>query len=456
MAVAWNLVREAARQRAALFFLVLFAASGFLLPRLLTSDGTARGELHLSVVYGLGVPCFLTVAAAIALAAGGLAREVETRTAHLLVSKPLSSGKLVAGKLLGVVLVSSGLLGIALVLFAANVHLLRAGSVGRAGAEDLSVARVGVAPVVSVDEAALEGRIERRFREEEGRVPRASIEAALRRAAVMLDVAPGASVEIVFRGLDGVSPGNSLILLYRLVASPPSGSPQVPSIWRAGGAAARREETAPGVPHALAIPGAAVTAGGELRVEIENPSPPDLGTHLLVDPRDLEVLTDYGGFWPNVLRAALVILGQVIAAASIALAASAVFTLPTAHLVGFFVYLTGLASGFLRRMLASKDSLSGAGHRHGPALEHGSEPSFVEQAGEAFAAAGRFVLDFVLDLLPDFAGRDPLGTLAASRAVTIAECLDGLTWMVVVQGGAALAVAVLLFRRREIALGGIE
>jgi hypothetical protein len=209
-------------------------------------------------------------------------------------------------------------------------------------------------------------------------------------------------------------------------ASPEAGAARAPFIVR--------EEKKWGVVHEFAIPAGHVSPEGELRIEAWNEEPGASGVKLFLDPERAEVLAICGRFWPNVCRSFGLLLAQLGLVASVAAAAGALFSFPTANLVGFFVYGSGLAAGFLRETRA-------------PAARGEAGASLAVRLEEAVRALGRAALE----VLPDFAAHDPLDRLAAGRAVGVADLAAGAGWMLCVQGGILFLLAIWSLSRRELA-----
>jgi hypothetical protein len=191
-----------------------------------------------------------------------------------------------------------------------------------------------------------------------------------------------------------------------------------------------------GVPHEFSFPRGFLSPRGDLRVRLENSEAPDSNVTLFVDLKKVEILLVHGRFWPNVARAFLLMLSALILLSSIALAAGAIFTFPTANLLGLFVYFSGLGAGFLRQTLGGR-------------LAREPEGSIETWLERGVAWVGRAVLD----VLPDFTSLDPLGRLAHGRSITLGELAGGAGWMVCVQAGVIVLIGVACFSRRELAGG---
>jgi ABC-type transport system involved in multi-copper enzyme maturation permease subunit len=455
LAVAANLARETVRQRASCCFFLLLAAAAFTLPRLAAGGATLRNKLQLAVEYGMGFPVLLIAIATVLLAAGSLSRELSSRRIQTLATKPISRWQIVLGKLLGILTLDAFLLLTVAGIFAGNAILLESeggisGEERELARERFFTSRASVGPIPPpIDPKALEDFVKARALDPPltaGGKSREELAAEARRALRVLRIEPGGMVELVFEGVGGEKdrPSDDLLVRYQLQVSPPGGTSQVDSLWEVAGTAlsAVRERTSPGAPHELKLPGSSLraggsaggSAGGALRLRVRNPAAADANLTLLLDPARVEVLAVYGRFWPNVFRGLLIVLAELFLLASLALFASALFTFPTASLLGFFVYLTGLASGFLRDAFAGVAS--------GPPRE-----SFTEWIGQALSVLG----SLLIKVLPDFASLDPLSRLAEGRAVTAGELLREGLFIVLVEAGALNLAAAWFFSRRELA-----
>jgi hypothetical protein len=446
LAVASSFVLEVARRRSSIACVLAVGALAVVLPGLPGGVGDLRSRLQRDASYGLGFPLILIALATISLAAGAIALDADRRRLDLVATKPAGRWQIVLGKLLGVLAVDAALLAAVLLGFAFRVEVIDRGR--GASAEDVAAARdrfftprrKSPSEPPPVDPAALARLVkEIEESEEDGGRPgptRREIEARARRALSRLRVEPGKSAALRFQGLESEEdPGGRIFIRAVIHTSPPGLVPRFEVRWLQPdppGAPVASSSGATGVPHETRVP-AALAAGGSLRLLLENPAGANQSAVLIAEPSAIEALYPSGRFWPNVLRAFAAAFASLFFLASVCILGSALFTFPTASLLGLFFYITGLGSSFFLDTFA--DALAG------PAGD-----STLEVIEKALARFGKLVLR----LLPDWAAIDPVERLAGGLAVPPDELAARAGWTVFVQGGIALAAAAFFFSRREL------
>lgn len=192
------------------------------------------------------------------------------------------------------------------------------------------------------------------------------------------------------------------------------------------------------VPHEVLLPGGVLPPSGEFSVAIRNPAGPEDGRTLIVSPREVEILLPYGRFWPGALRSFALLLGQLALLAAMTILAGSIFTMPTACVLGLFLYVTGIASGFLRETFA---------------LEVLTAPrTFFERLAAPISRIGTRLLE----LLPDVGGLQVIDRLTHGRALPAGQWIEQMAWVLIVGVGIPLVVASLVLTRRELAGGPPE
>ncbi|MBI4601718.1 MAG: hypothetical protein HY721_07140 [Planctomycetes bacterium] len=445
LAVQGAFLRQVLRARAPAAFAALVVLAAVLLPRLAEGDASELVRLQVAVAYGAGLPVFLAAVATAVLAAGAVAREVESRRIHLVATKPAPAWQVVLGKA-GAIAVLDALL-LAAVLAALAASLLLAGPRGGGGVapgdaerarERFFAARASARPVLaSLDEDAVRRVAERRAEEEPrwGERSEAERHAWARRVLRSTYLRPGESAELRFQGLPAPrSTGETLVVRFGVYSARAHDAPRVRVRWEARGAetAAATLQVLHGVPQEASLPAACIEAGGTLRLALSNAEEPDSGLTVVLDPEEVELLVPAGGFWPNALRAFAILFLQLLLVAGLGLLASCLFTFPTAALAALFLYGTSLAAGYLRETFALR---AAAGRPE-------SLADWIEAASAAFGSA-------VFRLLPDVASFDPIARLEGGRAVTLAELgLEG--GALALKAAAALAIGAFALSRREL------
>jgi len=434
LAVSSNLLRELVRRASSYVFLLLVVVCAAVVPHVASGESSLLMRLQLHVSYGIGLPVILIGIATVVLSAAALSREVETRRTQLLVTKPIASWQILAGKLLGLLVVVGALLCSVLCVFAVNVSLAGRGK----GTNARELERVHLAfftvresfPVLRPHDdgpAGADGP------EEKGDHPH---------PVNWLRARPGESLTLPFRVIPRSSGQNEFLrVIYRIYSSDPLGAPRLAVTWRANPRSedsARVEQKAlHGTPQEFYLPVSILSPDGTLSLDLHNSMAADSGAVLLLNPTRVEVLSVCGRFWPNVLRVFLLIFGQLLLLSSLCLLGSAVFAFPTVTFLGLFLYTTALTSGFLQETF---DLYTGVGHGSFHAR------NTLELIAESMATLG----SQVLGVLPDFTRLDPLGRLWSGRVLSSGELLHVLAWAVGVKSLVAIWAAAWLFRRREL------
>jgi hypothetical protein len=446
LAVARSFLLEVGRRRSSILFLAFVGALAVVLPGLAGGVGDLRSRLQRDASYGVGFPLLLISLATISLAAGAIALDADRRRLDLVVTKPAGRWQIIAGKLLGVLAVDAALLAAVLIGFAIRVEVIESGR-GASAAEAeaarerfFTPRRKARAAAPPVDPAALE-RLVKEIKESgeaiaEGAPGDPEVEDRARRALSRIRVESGKTMEIRFPGVErGADPDARIFIRAVIHTSPPRVAPRFECRWLSPdppGELIASSSAATGVPYEVAVP-ASLADAGSLRIALENPSGANHSAAMIADPRAIEALYPSGRFWPNVLRALAAAFASLFFLASVCLLGSALFTFPTASLLGLFFYITGLGSSFFLDTFTD-------------ALTRPPGDSTLEAVERALAEFGKLVLR----LLPDWAAIDPAERIVGGLAVPPAELAARAGWTVVVQGGIALAVAAFFFRRREL------
>jgi hypothetical protein len=410
-AVAGNVVREVARSAGFRLYAAALLIIAAVAPHLGAGERLIE-RLQLAVSYGLGIPVFLIGAATLAVATGSLAREVERRHIHLLVSKPVRRAHILLGKLAGALCLALALLLLVVAVFQANLRLLAAGDFppeARLEAEErFFTPRRPASAEPPAGDPALAGR---------------------------LVVRPQEEVRVHFGGMPERSNG-SLLLRYELRASSPAAPAFVKTLWTARGGSGEEHRvevpTNHGLPQSFLLP-ASLGAGGSLSIALLNDEPEEAGISLIVPPGSIELLYPHGGLTGSLVRAVIVIAAQLTFLAAVGVFGAALFSLPTASLLAFSVYLIALGSGVFQ------ESLGELLETHSGGLAAG--------LGRALARASRLALE----LMPDFSTDNAFDRLIEGRALSWAETMKSASWTFGAQAGATWLLAALLWRRRELA-----
>ena len=108
IAIAKQTFRNCVRSKVVVILIILNTLAVILLPLMTQGDGTAVGQLRISLSYSLRAVTFLVSLAAIWVGCSGLSREIETYNMHLVLTKPAPRWLVWLGKWLGVFVMSAG------------------------------------------------------------------------------------------------------------------------------------------------------------------------------------------------------------------------------------------------------------------------------------------------------------------------------------------------------------
>ncbi len=471
-AVAANVLREVTRKRGFRFFLITLLAIAFFFPRWTSSDDLL-GRLQIAVSYGLGFPSILIGIATLVFATGSLSRDIEQRAIHMVATKPVSRWKILLGKLLGVVLLDAGLLLAVLVVLMINVWTFSSEDYQprhREIANDRFFSpRKGAFPAPRpVSEEAVQSLALQLTKEHEEK----SEEETIERVRSMLQcrhVPPQKETVLSFHHLPRSDrPGEKLQLRFKLFFLAHGSELECMTRWTfisRGQSIEKEMRVLNSSMHLIEVDAGIVGDDGELSVVLRNEQPEhdggagrdvlhaqheheehdehdeyhreseEHGITLIARPESVELLYVVTSFWANLGRALILLLGHFIFIATLGVFGSALFSLPTANLLGFAVCSTGLVSGFLKESL---DALE---------FKAGSE-AFAEQVGVTTVICFKFLLL----LMPDFSAEDPIGSLVEGRAIPLPGLFSDMGWIVLVRCGVVFFLAAWYWSRRE--LGG--
>jgi hypothetical protein len=143
--------------------------------------------------------------------------------------------------------------------------------------------------------------------------------------------------------------------------------------------------------------------------------------------KDVSVLYRAGGFEGNFLRAILLMFQQLVFVAALGVMAASWVSFPVACLICFVILPFGLARSFLARAVDQAEDL------------------------DALMVFGDAILTGMKILLPDLEKTSPSEPLSAGRLIPWSVVGKTAVWTVLVRTGAAVLLAWLIFRRRELA-----
>lgn len=442
LAISLIAVRNAIRSRVFLVLLLFMGAAVVGLPLTIKGDGTLEGQVRIVLGYSLSVIHIMLSIATLWAGCAAISTEIRERQIHLLATKPVHRWQIWAGKWLGLLWINAALLLIAGVgTYALTLLTLRPEGLDEAGRQklqqELLVARAPVAAEPDNIGEELQARLLRI--QQSGELPSNAsaddVERALRRGLLLRthSVPPGGQRSWTYAV---EHPGQLPLLLRYKLSSSQIGPVAVPGEWTISSPGFKEPLTStvtnvPGRVYTLGIP---VTADRpvEIRVTYRNLSPDD--TTVVFDPDDgITLLADRGGFGPNLLRALLIMFGQLALLAAIGVSAGTLFSLPVAVLCSVYLLVLLYAGPYLETVVVRDTSVPGAD---------------IGTAEEVL----RVPLVVMYHATAPLRVEDPLSNLSQGLLVSWSQVGRVLLVQFVLYSCAIGAVASAVFQRKELAL----
>lgn len=466
-AVAATVIREAVRQKAFAGFIVLLLVVLPLIPLWIDPATPLRYQLQVFIGRSLGITYAVAACMTLVLACATVAFEIRDRQILQLMTKPLARSRYLLGKWSGIVLLDGVLLavcGLSILLFIQYLKTRPAADAFDAQAvrDEVLVARVGIEPqydllprarLLEMIDQAIENDPMLRDEIAQGERDEYEVRRELfadyqkENLAGQRSIAPGDERIYRFPGLAAAKRiGSNLTLRYKFYAGESDPHVQYPVIFRfpVDGTWTDRRFV-PAQSMVLAIPADLVGDDGALEIGIANAAfnraaaPGATAVFpgeqtIFFDPEGLELLYPVSGFESNFLRGMLVTLFKLSFLAMLGVAMASFLSFPVACLVGFAVFLAAEAGPFLAQSIGTYRI-----------YEDDGSVDWVKQGIRSIAVGTEWVLRA-------FGQTRPNPALVEGRVVTWGEvfrsfAVIGLGW-----SAAVLLVAMLVFRRKELAV----
>jgi len=367
-AVARNTIAQAVRMKIAVVVIVLLIIILPLLSMIVVGDGTLVGKLQTFVSYGLSLTALMLSLLSMTVACFALTSELKGKQIFLVVTKPVSRGQILFGKLLGVILLDAVLLTI----FAGIIYGLTISMPAFTNAEKIETAKAGREFYIarkslteSVDNEKFRKTAEQNYDKLEamGQIPdgmskmKALAELVGREKLKARSIGPGSRKTWTFTGIDMSKVGESIFVRYkhRLPSNQPD--EKVYGAWAVGDW--RQFQLGPGKQETpiyqvarkdairtvteFEVPSDAITPEGFLGLVFENP----FINQATVIPEDVEVLIRAGSFTANFVRVVLMIFCRLVFLAVLGISVSTWVSFPVAMFVCISVFLIGMVNGFI-------------------------------------------------------------------------------------------------------------
>lgn len=414
-----------------------------------TGDYTLKGRLQTFVSYGLSLMSLLLCLLAIIVSIYTVTSEIEQRQIYTVITKPIRRFQFLIGKLLGVILLNTGLL----ILFSAAIYTIavytprftRATDAELIEAEnEFFTARNALAPPeVDVSREVFEavqklkatGDIEQIYA---GMSPK-EIDAQLTNLRKLAKRSADVGHELIweFENVRPRDPNGSLFVRFKYQVSVTPPDSQVYSRWLVGDYRQYKYGMQGGVPmypvqrkdpvrefREFEVPAKVAAEDGYLAVLFFN-DPLNITSVIFPLEDGLEVLYKADTFTANFIRAVLLILFRLIFLACLGTLASTFLSFPVAVLLCLALFFTASVSGFV---IESFDYLS-----------------------ESLTAVYSYSLKWLIRLLPQFDKFNPSKFLVTARLLSWSLVARVLIFMVFIKALLLLVFALIIFSFREIA-----
>ncbi|MBN1818432.1 MAG: ABC transporter permease [Sedimentisphaerales bacterium] len=448
--IAQNTLSQAIRMRVAVIVIVLLLILLPLMSITATGDQSALGKVQTFVSYSMSLTSLLLCVLTIVVSVYTVTNDLRRKHIYLVVSKPVRRFEIVAGKMLGVVVLD----GLLLALFGVIIYSLALFMPRLSRAEGAELEKVNrefftsrTRLETSLDTEQIEQQARRRYEQlkEEKRLPddmtRQEVMAVLQNEALSAakSIPLGYVRKWEFENVRVGDPNDMIFIRYKLRGLPTPIDDQVYSNWRIGDfrsvdASGRLQmKTRPYYISRtdpvrtfveFSVPGDVVAEDGYVSVEFQN-NPAFSMVTVVVE--DVQLLYRSSTFTANFIRAELLIFSRLIFLAAIGVSASTWLSFPVAVLVCMAAFLTGTVNGFIVE-------------------------SF-DFANAAFTILYQLILrPILLWILPKFdEGYNPTRFIIEGR--TLGWLFLGKVYLftIFVKGGVLFLLGVLIFNNRELA-----
>jgi hypothetical protein len=444
-AIAVNTIKQALRLKIAVVFIILLLVLLPVMGTAMTGDGTLKGRLQVFVSYGMSLTRFLLCLLTMIVSIYSLTSDIKQKQIYTVLTKPVRRFQFLAGKLLGVIILSSVLL----VVFSAIIYSItllvpkfsKASEAELAQAEnEFYTARESLFQTyfdVSKDVNETYSELERTEQLPTGMSRQAIIDnLTMKKRLEKRAAAVGEEVVWEFNNVKPLDPNQTLFVKFKYDVSVNPPDLQIYSRWVVGDIRQFKYSAVQTpvysfdrkdlirTPHEVQVPADAVAADGYLAVAFLNVP---LNSTVVIFPFEdgLSVLYKEGTFTGNFVKAVLLILFQLIFLACLGLLTASFLSFPVAMLFCLMIFFTGIISGFI---LESFTFLS-----------------------ENISNVYTYTLKPLVELLPRFDKYNPQEALVSARAIRLSALGKAACGMVCVRGVLALIPALLIFSYREIA-----
>ncbi len=445
LAIARNTIAQGLRMKVPLILIAFLLIVIPVLPLLLKSDGTAKGQAQLILTYSLNTASFLLCLLAVFLSVSTLRSDFKGKQIYIVDTTRAGRWEVLVGKWLGVVLLIAVLLaamGTAVYVMVKTVVRPADNLEARVLNQEVFTARARIKPE-RLDTKTLARQYLKRFKEE-GRIPADVTEKmALMQLQVFAQRYHNTVLALFprkweFRGLPLPESGDEVITVrYKLSAAskPPDGT--VRCLWRFKSPESDKEfkvktKQQSGSLNEFKVPSAAVGNDGALDVIFfcyEN-------TSVVFDKeKGLEILYSAGSFEANFLKCLGFMLLKIGFLSAAGLAAGTFLTFPVASLATLFVFFMALVSGAAVGVVGLEQPEYGV--------------SSDEESG--LSSMFKWLWRTVFFIIPDFSRHSGINRVTLGETISAWSLAGSALFVAALRGGILMCLGGLILSRRELA-----
>lgn len=457
IAIAKTVIKEIIRMRVLMLFIGLFLLgfTWFFGMWLGVGSGRPDEKVQTFISYSVSGIVVLLSFTTMFLTVSTVTRDIKRCEIFTIATKPVSRFGYLAGKFLGITVFNFIVLLIAFGLVYFTANRIADKEVAKLSGEEQAYfrdridslvlsSRQNISPELPSFDQQVKAEVERMLEDQISRYPELKKEPALieemRQTLTaeaegnirkgFLTVAVGEYKIFEFSNIK-VLPGQEFVYLrYNMEVSMNTQDLKAYGLWLIGpedpsisktGSMLQTHDTIR-TPHEHKIPANLVSPEGKLFIAYRNPYDNMYSSILFSEKNGLEILYTASTYFTNFGRAFILIMFRLIFLAIVSLSFGALLSFPVAVLAVMVVFIIGVCSGFIFDAVDSNmGNVSGS------------------------------VLQTIMLLFPQLAKYDPSYMLEKGRHIDSLLVADCLLKMVMLNGGIAGVIGLLLFRKRELA-----
>lgn len=464
-AVARKMIIEALNRKVVIGLLIFFIVLMPSLRFILQTEGSLKSQVQIVLTYSLTLAEVLLSLVAVFLCTASICTEIEKKHVFVTDTKPMPRWEFIAGKLVGVVVMSAALLFLmGGAVYGLVAHMGRPRSFEalpeweakkkqkmlREVRDEVLVSRISRRPALPDVSEGVENELQRLREAGDVQRPgnnREKIEERLRKQS--FTARPGQALMLTIPGVRR-RPDSPVYLRFKPTKTNPEGPDQLQGTWMFYMPRQAQEgegvQMAPAYRHAgkwvsggfqeVEVPSEVVTPMGTVHVAYWNFQ---RGTGVQFDPDGgVELLQRVEGFFPNYYRSLLIILCHVVVLAALALMAGAALSFPVASFTVGAILVLGLLGPWVAGTALGSPRL-------------GADATLWQVIFAQFKVLVHALLRAVFFILPQFGRFSPLGDLVNGRMVSWGFVGRAGAVMCFIKAGGAMLLGVYFYWRRELA-----